>query len=136
MDLLRVADELKKAVQGDVAFDAGARALYAMDGSNYRQVPMGVVVPKTIEDVVAAIGVCKEFGVPIFSRGGGTSLAGQCCNAAVVMDWTRHLNRILEINSVERFARVQPGVVCDQLRDGTSPFRLTWGSDPAAQPHC
>src|SRR2546429_8553474 len=136
MDLLRVADELKKAVQGDVAFDAGTRALYAMDGSNYRQVPMGVVVPKTIGDVVATIRVCKQFGVPIFSRGGGTSLAGQCCNVAVVLDWTRYLNRILEINPVERFARVQPGVVCDQLRDATSEFGLTWGPDPATHTHC
>src|SRR2546430_6953828 len=136
MDLLRVADELRKAVLGDVAFDAGARALYAMDGSNYRQVPMGVVVPKTIGDVVATIRVCKQFGVPIFSRGGGTSLAGQCCNVAVVLDWTRYLNRILEINPVERFARVQPGVVCDQLRDATSEFGLTWGPDPATHTHC
>jgi len=136
MDLLRVADELKKVVLGDVAFDAGARALYAMDGSNYRQVPMGVVVPKTIEDVVATIGVCKQFGVPVFSRGGGTSLAGQCCNAAVVLDWTRYLNQILEINRIQRFARVQPGVVCDQLRDATSEFDLTWGPDPATHTHC
>src|SRR5437762_503210 len=136
MDLLRVADELKKAVQGGVAFDAGARALYAMDGSNYRQVPMGVVVPKTIEDVVAAIRVCKQFGVPVFSRGGGTSLAGQCCNTAVVLDWTRYLNRIEEINPRERFARLQPGVVCDQLRDAAAKFGLTWGPDPATHTHC
>src|SRR2546429_7640205 len=102
MDLLRVADELKKAVQGDVAFDAGARALYAMDGSNYRQVPIGVVVPRAIEDVVAAMAACKSFGAPVFSRGGGTSLAGQCCNAAIVVDWTPHLNQILEINAEER----------------------------------
>src|SRR2546430_13559900 len=136
MDLLRVADELRKAVLGDVAFDAGARALYAMDGSNYRQVPMGVVVPKTIGDVVATIGVCKQFGVPVFSRGGGTSLAGQCCNTAVVLDWTRYLNRIEEINPRERFARLQPGVVCDQLRDAAAKFGLTWGPDPATHTHC
>jgi FAD/FMN-containing dehydrogenase/Fe-S oxidoreductase len=136
MDLSRVADELKKCVQGEVAFDAGARALYARDGSNYRQVPLGAVVPKTIEDVVATIRVCREFAVPIFSRGGGTSLAGQCCNAAVVLDWTRHLNQILEINAGERFARVQPGVVCDQLRDAAAEFGLTWGPDPATHTHC
>src|SRR2546430_17574290 len=118
MDLLRVADQLKKAVQGDVAFDAGARALYAMDGSNYRQVPMGVVVPKTIGDVVATIRVCKQFGVPIFSRGGGTSLAGQCCNVAVGLDWPRYLNRILEINAVERFVLGAPGGGRDEVRHG------------------
>src|SRR5260221_4586340 len=136
MDLLRVANELKSVVQGDVAFDAGARALYAMDGSNYRQVPLGAVVPKTIEDVVATIGVCNQFGVPVLSRGGGTSLAGQCCNAAVVLDWTRYLNQILEINPIKRFARVQPGLVCDQLRDATSEFGLTWGPDTVTHTHC
>ncbi|HLZ13182.1 MAG TPA: FAD-binding and (Fe-S)-binding domain-containing protein [Candidatus Acidoferrum sp.] len=136
MDLSRVAEELRSVVQGEVAFDAGARALYAMDGSNYRQVPLGVVVPKSIEDVAAAIGVCRAYGVPLFSRGAGTSLAGQCCNAAVVLDWTRHINHILEINAAERFARVQPGVVCDQLRDAAAEFGLTWGPDPATHTHC
>src|SRR5438445_9416634 len=136
MDLIRVAAELKNVVKGEVSFDAGARALYAMDGSNYRQVPLGVVTPKTIEDVAAAIGVCKQFGVPVFSRGGGTSLAGQCCNTAVVLDWTRYLNRIEEINPRERFARLQPGVVCDQLRDAAAKFGLTWGPDPATHTHC
>ncbi len=77
MEISRLAAELQRQVEGPVSFDAGARALYAMDGSNYRQVPIGVVVPQTIEDVVAAIGVCRSFGVPVFSRGGGTSLAGQ-----------------------------------------------------------
>ena len=113
MDISQLAQELKRQVSGTVSFEAGDRALYAMDGSNYRQVPIGVVVPRTIEDVVAAIAVCRNFGAPVFSRGGGTSLCGQCCNAAIVVDWSRHLNHILEINAEERFARVQPGVVCD-----------------------
>jgi FAD/FMN-containing dehydrogenase/Fe-S oxidoreductase len=135
-DISKLSQELKRQVGGTVSFEAGDRALYAMDGSNYRQVPIGVVVPRTIEDVVAAIAVCRNFGVPVFSRGGGTSLCGQCCNAAVVMDWSRHLNRILEINVEKRFARVQPGVVCDQLRDAAVPFGLTWGPDPATHTHC
>src|SRR5260221_11421453 len=96
MDLLRVANELKSVVQGDVSFDAGARALYAMDGSNYRQVPLGGVAPKTIEDVVAAIGVCKKFGVPVFSRGGGTRFAGEGCNTAGCVYRGPHLKRIEE----------------------------------------
>src|SRR5215475_6143390 len=128
--------ELKRRVKGRVSFDAGARALYAMDGSNYRQVPTGVVVPESVDDVVAAMGVCRVFGAPVFSRGGGTSLAGQCCNAAVVFDWSRHVNRILEINAEKRYARVQPGVVCDQLRDATAAHGLTWGPDPATHTHC
>jgi FAD/FMN-containing dehydrogenase/Fe-S oxidoreductase len=136
MEISRLATELQRQVKGSVSFDASARALYAMDGSNYRQVPIGVVVPQTIEDVVAAMAVCRNFGAPIFSRGGGTSLAGQCCNAAIVIDWSRHLNQILEINHVERFARVQPGVVCDQLRDAAAAFGLTWGPDPSTHTHC
>ena len=135
-DISKLSQELKRQVSGTVSFEAGDRALYAMDGSNYRQVPIGVVVPRTIEDVAAAIAVCRNFGAPVFSRGGGTSLCGQCCNAAVVMDWSRHLNRILEINAEQRFARVQPGVVCDQLRDAAEPFGLTWGPDPATHTHC
>src|SRR6266478_142523 len=136
MEIARLEAELKRQVKGSVSFDAGARALYAMDGSNYRQVPIGVVVPRAIEDVVAAMAACKSFGAPVFSRGGGTSLAGQCCNAAIVVDWTPHLNQILEINAEERFARVQPGVVCDQLRDAAAPFGLTWGPDPSTHTHC
>src|SRR5215470_9574508 len=136
MDTLKLEAELKRHVKGSVSFDAGSRALYAMDGSNYRQVPIGVVVPQTIDDVVAAMRVCKSFGVPIFSRGGGTSLAGQCCNTAIVLDWSRHLNKVLEINAKENFARVQPGVVCDQLRDAAVPFGLTWGPDPSTHTHC
>jgi FAD/FMN-containing dehydrogenase/Fe-S oxidoreductase len=136
MEISRLEAELKRQVKGSVSFDAGARALYAMDGSNYRQVPIGVVVPPTIEDVVATMAVCKSFGAPVFSRGGGTSLAGQCCNTAIVIDWTRHLNQILEINAEQRFARVQPGVVCDQLRDAAAAFGLTWGPDPSTHTHC
>src|SRR5579871_5689220 len=136
MDISQLAKELKRQVSGTVSFATGDRALYAMDGSNYRQVPIGVVIPRTIEDVVATMSVCRSFGAPIFSRGGGTSLSGQCCNAAIVMDWSRHLNRILEINAEERFARVQPGVVCDQLRDAAAPLGLTWGPDPATHTHC
>src|SRR5262249_13058137 len=136
MDISRLEAELRRQIKGTVSFEAGARALYAMDGSNYRQVPMGAIVPRTIEDVIATIRVCRDFGAPVFSRGGGTSLAGQCCNAAIVMDWSRHLHQILEINPEGRFARVQPGVVCDQLRDATAAFGLTWGPDPSTHTHC
>src|SRR3982750_3002979 len=101
--------DLRRAVRGEVRFDSGSRALYATDGSNYRQVPIGVVVPRSVEDVIDTIAVCREHGAPVLSRGGGTSLAGQCCNVAVVMDWSKYLNRVLEIDPAAKHARVLPG---------------------------
>src|SRR5207253_6892672 len=91
--------ELTQIIKGEVRFDRGSRALYATDGSNYRQVPIGVVVPRHIDDVVAAVEVCRQHRAPILSRGGGTSLAGQCCNAAVVMDMSKYLDRVLSIDT-------------------------------------
>ena len=130
-----VAD-LRNHVEGEVLFDATSRALYATDSSNYRQIPIGVVVPKSHDDVIQTIGLCKKFGVPLLSRGGGTSLAGQCCNVAVLLDWTKYLNKIVELNAAEKFARVQPGVICDQLRLAAVPHGLTWGPDPATHAYC
>src|SRR4051812_30360041 len=86
LNVERLARELRQQIDGEVRFDDGSRALYATDGSNYRQIPIGVVIPRTTEDVVAAIAVCRQFDAPVLSRGGGTSLAGQCCNVAVVID--------------------------------------------------
>jgi FAD/FMN-containing dehydrogenase len=83
--------DLRRSVRGDVRFDAGARAAYSTDASNYRQVPIGVVCPRDVEDAVAAVRVCHRHDVPVLSRGGGTSLGGQCCNVAVVIDWTRYV---------------------------------------------
>ncbi|MBX5482703.1 MAG: FAD-binding oxidoreductase [Myxococcaceae bacterium] len=129
-------EALRRVVQGEVRFDAQARAMYAVDGSNYRQVPIGVVVPKTVEDVVATVAACRRFGAPVLSRGGGTSLAGQCCNVAVVIDWSKHLNRILEIDPERQSARVQPGLVLDVLRKAARAHGLTFGPDPATHTHC
>ncbi len=105
--------ELRAHVEGEVRFDPGSKARYAVDASNYRQVPIGIVIPKTKEDVVQAVAACRKFGVPVLSRGGGTSLAGQCCNVAVVIDWSKYLHGVLELNTAERWARVLPGTVCD-----------------------
>src|SRR5207237_4380065 len=77
---------LKKHIEGEVRFDNGARALYATDSSNYRHVPIGVVIPRTIDDVLATVEAARRYGAPILARGGGTSLAGQCCNFAIVID--------------------------------------------------
>jgi FAD/FMN-containing dehydrogenase/Fe-S oxidoreductase len=121
---------------GDIRFDASARALYATDGSNYRQVPIGVVLPRDVDDVLAAVSVCHQFGAPLLCRGGGTSLAGQCCNVAVVLDFTKYMSRILEIDPVRRIARVQPGVVLDNLRNAAEKHHLTFGPDPASHDRC
>src|SRR5260370_27809114 len=88
---------LRSAVRGEVRFDRVSRALYSTDASNYRQIPIGLVVPRDIDDVVATVAACREFGAPVLSRGAGTSLAGQCCNSAVVLDCSKHLHRILKL---------------------------------------
>src|SRR5205814_613764 len=127
---------LKSRIEGEVRFDDGSRALYATDASNYRQVPIGVVVPRTVEDLVEAVAAAREHGAPIVARGGGTSLAGQCCNVALVIDCSKHLDRILEIDHRARFARVQPGVVLDRLRDAAEQEHLTFAPDPSTHNHC
>ena len=128
--------DLKREVRGEVRFDRGSRALYATDGSNYRQVPIGLVVPRDEDDVAAAVATCRRHHAPILPRGAGTSLAGQCCNAAVVLDFTKYMNRILEIDAAGRFARVQPGVVLDTLRSRAEAFQLTFGPDPSTHSRC
>ena len=88
--------ELSPRISGEVRFDRASRAIYATDASNYRQVPIGIVIPKIQQDVIETIAICRQFGAPVLSRAGGTSLAGQCCNAAVVIDWSKYLNHIIE----------------------------------------
>ncbi|HEY7281427.1 MAG TPA: FAD-linked oxidase C-terminal domain-containing protein [Actinomycetota bacterium] len=128
--------DLSRALQGEVRFSDGDRALYATDGSNYRMLPIGVVNPRSIDDVVATVEVCRDHGAPIVNRGGGTSLAGQTCNVAVVIDSGKHLRRILELNHDENFARVQPGVVLDDLRNRAEEHQLTFAPDPSTHEYC
>ena len=135
-DPLGLSDALRAQVRGDVRFDSSSRALYATDGSNYRQVPIGVVLPRDADDVLAAISVCRDFGAPLLCRGGGTSLAGQCCNVAVVLDFTKYMGKILEIDPERRIARVQPGVVLDHLRNAAEKHHLTFAPDPASHDRC
>jgi len=131
-----LTDDLRRVVRGEVRFDRGSRALYATDGSNYRQVPIGVVVPQDLDDVVATVGACRTHGAPILSRGGGTSLAGQCCNAAVVMDMSKYVTRVLGIDVERKIARVEPGVVLDTLQHEAARHDLIFGPDPATHNHC
>ncbi|MFI0718777.1 FAD-binding and (Fe-S)-binding domain-containing protein [Streptomyces sp. NPDC021224] len=127
---------LRAAVRGDVAWDAGARALVTMDASNYRRVPLGVVAPADAADVAAALAVCREHGAPVTARGGGTSIAGQATGTGVVLDFTRHMNRLLEIDPAARTARVQPGLVLDDLRRAAAGHGLTFGPDPSTHSRC
>ncbi|WP_190022414.1 FAD-binding and (Fe-S)-binding domain-containing protein [Streptomyces hiroshimensis] len=127
---------LRKAVRGEVRFGAGARALMTMDASNYRRVPAGVVAPRDAGDVAAALAVCRERGVPVVARGGGTSIAGQATGTGVVLDFTRHMNAITAIDPQARTAVVQPGVVLDALRAAAGAYGLTFGPDPSTHGRC
>jgi FAD/FMN-containing dehydrogenase len=106
---------LKKRVSGEVRFDRVSRLIYSTDASIYEIEPIGVVIPRTHEDVFAAMEVTREFKVPVLPRGGGTSLAGQTVGEAVVLDMSKYLNRVLEVNRDERWAIVEPGVVQEQF---------------------
>jgi FAD/FMN-containing dehydrogenase/Fe-S oxidoreductase len=132
-----LAHELEAAIEGEVRFSNGDRALYATGGSNYRQLPIGVVIPRSVDDVVETVRLCRQYEAPVLSRGGGTSLAGQCCNVAVMIDFSKYLNRVLEIDPERRLARVQPGTILDHLRgQAESAYQLTYGPDPSTHTHC
>ncbi len=106
-DFAALGRALAVSIIGEVRFDAGSRALYATGGANWRQVPIGVVIPRSIDDVVNAVSICREFGAPILSRGGGTGLAGQTTNVAVVIDFSKYLNNIIALDPVAREATVE-----------------------------
>ncbi|HUG41795.1 MAG TPA: FAD-binding and (Fe-S)-binding domain-containing protein [Longimicrobiales bacterium] len=127
---------LRHEVRGEVRFDAGSRGMYSTDASSYRQVPIGVVLPLDDDDVRATVRVARRFGVPLLGRGGGTSLAGQCVNTAIVLDFSKHMGRVLEVNAAERWARVQPGTVLDDLQAAVREHGLTFGPDPATHSRC
>ncbi len=136
VDTAALVHELHTRIGGEVRFDDGSRALYATDGSNYRQVPIGVVIPRDVDDVVQTVAMCYRHGVPLLPRGGGTSLAGQCCNVAVVMDMSKYMHTIIELNPEQRIARVQPGLILDHLRNEAERYHLTFGPDPATHAWC
>ncbi|GBD10888.1 Anaerobic glycerol-3-phosphate dehydrogenase subunit C [bacterium HR23] len=125
-----VEARLRPRVKGEVRFDAYAQALYSTDASIYQMVPVGVVLPQDPEDVLAVVEACRDVGVPLLPRGGGTSLAGQGCNHAVVIDFTKYMNRVLEVNPHERWARVQPGITIDELNFAVRPYGLHFAPDP------
>ncbi len=128
--------ELSRQVEGEVRFDAGTRAAYATDASNYRQVPVGVVIPRHEGDVVAALTIARENSMPILARGGGTSLAGQACNAALVLDFSKYMNRIVAIDPDARVAQVEPGLVQSHLNTALGSHRLFFAPDPSTKDRC
>ncbi|MGW0209908.1 FAD-binding and (Fe-S)-binding domain-containing protein [Streptomyces sp. NPDC003233] len=128
--------ELRGAVRGEVGFDTASRALVTMDASNYRRVPAGVVAPRDADDVAAVLEVCRARGVPVVARGGGTSIAGQATGTGVVLDFTRHMNGLLELDPGTRTAVVQPGLVLDRLQEAAAPHGLRFGPDPSTHSRC
>ena len=128
--------DLRAVVEGEVRFDDGTRATYSTDASNYRQVPIGVVLPRTPEDAVAAVRACHRHRAPLLSRGGGTSLAGECTNTAVVLDWSKYCAEIEQVDVEGRTAVVQPGVVLDVLNAHLGQHGLRFGPEPSTHPNC
>jgi FAD/FMN-containing dehydrogenase/Fe-S oxidoreductase len=127
---------LKSVLRGDVLFDAGSRALYATDASNYRQLPVGVILPRDAADVEAALDACRALGAAVLPRGGGTSLSGQGTNVAVVFDFSRYMKELTSIDPEAKIAVVQPGIVLDRLRDAAERHHLTYAPDPATHSRC
>lgn len=137
VNLSALAADLRATdIDAEIRFDDGSRAAYSTDASNYRMVPLGVVVPRSVEAVPAVIEVCRRHGVPVVSRGGGTSLAGQCTNTAVVIDWSKYCHHVLEVDPAARTCLVEPGIVLDSLNEHLRPFGLEYGPRPATHDHC
>jgi FAD/FMN-containing dehydrogenase/Fe-S oxidoreductase len=128
--------DLRARVDGEIRFDAGSRSAYSTDASNFRQLPIGVVIPCSVAAAVEAVAVCREHGAPLLSRGGGTSLAGQCTNAAVILDWTKYCHRLESVDADARLCVVEPGIVLDELNRRLAPTGLRFGPEPATHPNC
>jgi FAD/FMN-containing dehydrogenase len=129
VDVAGLQATLAENVTGEARFDRLSRAIYSTDASVYQIVPLGVVFPKSAADIVATVRTCERFGVPLTARGGGTSQAGQCIGPGVILDCSRHLNRVLEINAAERWVRVEPGCVLDELNRALQPLGLHFPLD-------
>ncbi len=127
---------LRRHIGGEVRFDTGSLAMYASDASNFRQVPIGVVVPRTLDDVVATLDACHRYRAPVLSRGGGTSLSGETVNVAVVIDFSKYLTGIGEIDTARKLVTAQPGVINEQLNKATGKHGLVFGPDPSSHSRC
>lgn len=128
--------QLAERLQGELDFSDAGLALYTSDASNYRQVPLGIVYPRSIDDICTTNEICHRHQLPLLMRGGGTSQNGQCVNTAIILDCSRHLNRVLEVDELSQTARVEPGVICDQLKAEAEKSGLTFGPDPGTHSRC
>src|ERR1051326_6460615 len=122
IDKAALERDLRDGIKGEVRFDDGDRAMYASDAGNYRMVPIGVVLPKDSDDVMHTLTACRRYGAPIVARGGGTGIPGQTVNVAVLLDFSKYMNRIVEMNPDQKYARVQPGIVLDELRKAAAKY--------------
>ena len=136
IDVRALERDLRRAVEGEVRFDSASRALYATDASNFRQPPIGVVIPRSIDDVVAIHAVCRERDAPILSRGCGTSLSGETVNYAVVIDHSKHLIRIGEPDEERRLIPCQAGAINDHVNLVAGEHDLMFGPDPSTHEYC
>lgn len=134
--LLAFREQLGTQTTAEIRFDAATRAVYASEASNYRQLPIGVVIPRTIDDLIKTVALCAAAELPILPRGAGTSMCGQSVNAAVIIDTSKHLTRIHDVDPLCKLARVEPGVICDQLKSAAAGYGLTFGPDPATHSRC
>ncbi|HEV2752918.1 MAG TPA: FAD-binding oxidoreductase, partial [Solirubrobacteraceae bacterium] len=136
IDVGHLKRRLEETVEGEVRFDAQAKGLYATDASNFRQVPIGVVIPRTVDDVVAIHRACHEFRAPVLPRGGGTSLSGETVNHAVVIDFSKYLHAIGEPDADARLVSAQPGAINEQVNLRTGEVGLVFGPDPSSHSRC
>src|SRR5947209_17139317 len=136
IDVRSLEQDLRDTVEGEVRFDTASRALYATDASNFRQPPIGVVIPKSVDDVVATHAACRRHRAPILARGCGTSLSGEAVNYAVVMDFSKYLHHIGEIDTARRTVDVEPGAINEQVNLATGPHGLLFGPDPSTHKYC
>jgi FAD/FMN-containing dehydrogenase/Fe-S oxidoreductase len=136
INVIGLEQQLRRHVSGEVRFDAGTKAMYANDASNYRQVPIGVVIPKTIDDVVQTVRACHTYHAPVLCRGGGTSLSGETVNVAVVIDFSKYLTGIIDIDAGQRLTTVELGVINEELNKATGQYGLVFGPDPSSHSRC
>jgi FAD/FMN-containing dehydrogenase/Fe-S oxidoreductase len=133
---VKLRGDLLTALGTSVHFGAGHLAVYASDASNYRQVPLAVVIPRSIDELIKGIEVCRRYNAPVLMRGAGTSMSGQTVNTAVVFDVSAHCSSILDLDPSSRTALLEPGVICDQLRDAAEQHGLTFAPDPSTHSRC
>src|SRR2546430_8939395 len=122
--LTALKPKLAESIDGEIRFDSGSLAVYSTDASNYRQVPIGVLIPRHADDVAAALALARENSIPILARGGGTSLAGQACNAALVIDFSKYMNAVRAIDPCRRLITVEPGAIQSRVNAALAPHGL------------